>query len=1035
MTKSNFIIDWAARNHNIMFMITMGLVLIGAYGLVDMNKDEFPQFTIRQGVVVGVFPGASAEEVEEQLTRPLEQYLFTFQEVDKKKTYSYSEDGMVYLFVELNKNVHEKDVAWSKIRHGLKDFKAQLPGGVLAIVVMDDFGNTVSMLVGLSSYDKTHRELQKMAETLSGRLYTVPAMGNVKILGTQKEEIAVYIQPERLASYGISPSSILAELYLQGFSTVTGNLETEDLSFPLHVITPFSSEKEISEVIVYSDPRGNVLRLNDIAKIERVYPEADSYISIDDKNTLLLSLEMQPGNNIVAFGNEVNQILEEFEQEIPSSVDMQLITNQPKVVNDSVVSFLKDLLISILVVIGVMMLLFPLKSALVAGSGIPICTMIAIAIMYATGLELNTVTLAALIAVLGMICDNSIVIIDGYTTYLNQGYSRMYSALVSAKEFFPPLVLATVAICGMFYPVMFVMTGPMADFVKLFPWAITYSLAVSLAYAVLVVPYLEFRFIKKRDKNDSLYLVERVQEKFFAVIQKGYEKLLVQCFKHPAITLLIGIGMMIAGVVMFLALPVQMMPKAERSCFAIEISLPKGSSLANTKSVCDSLQRILNKDDRIESMTIFVGQSSPRFHATYAPNMPGKNMAQFIVNTVSNKATNEVLKQYTDSLAEFFPSAHVRFKQLDYQAVTNSIEIYVKGDNLEDLNSVADKLMAYMRTLDDEVAWVHTNTEGYLPGIKIELLADEATRLGITKTTLSLNLASALGGQPLGTLWEGDYSIPIRLRTSVKADSLSCEDIGNMLIPSALPGVWVPVRQVARITPDWHPARIAHRNGERCITVACDLKYGKSQPASMKKIDEFIDTHIRPDLPVGVEISHGGLTGANEELIPELALGVVLAALVIFMFLVFNFGKISISILSLSSTLLCFFGAFAGLALFKLDFGMTSVLGVVSLMGIIVRNGIIMFEYAEELRQHHNYTTRDAAFYAGLRRMRPIFLTSATTALGVVPMIIAATSLWMPMGIVICFGTVVALLFIVTILPVAYWKIYETKKERQQQGA
>lgn len=1030
MKKHVGIIEWAMRNPAIVGMITLGMVMVGVVGLVKMNKDEFPQFTIRQGVVAAVYPGSTAYEVEKQLTVPLENFLFSFEEVDKTKTYSYSEDGIAYIFVELSKDVHDKDVVWSKIKHGLDDFKLQLPSGVLAVLVKDDFGNTVSMLAALSSSDKTPRELEEMASDLSEKLYKVKGMGRVQLIGQRKEEIEVRILPERMAAYGISANSITAEMFLQGFSTLSGSVSGDGNVFPVHIGTPFKSEEEIANCIIYSDVSGNIIRLKDIAVIERQYAGNDSYVDIDGKNTLLLSLEMQAGNNIVAFGREVNAILDDFVETLPVSVDVQLITNQPQVVGDSVTSFLKDLFTSIIVVIAVMLMLFPLRTALVAGSSIPVCTMIGIALMYIFGMELNTVTLAALIMVLGMICDDSIVMLDGYISYLNQGYSRMYSALTSAHEYFPPLVLATVAICGMFYPVKYVLTGVMGDFIKLFPFAITFSLLTSIAYAVLVVPRLAFHFIKAPGGNSKPNLVERAQNKFFAWLQGGYEKLLTVAFKHGNLTLLCGGVFMLAGGGMFMLLPVQMMPKAERPCFAVEISLPKGSSLAMTKQVADSVRNILQKDDRITSITVFMGQSSPRFHAAYAPNMPGKNFAQFIVNTKSEKATVDVLGDYTDAMAEYFPQAHVRFKQLDYQAVANPIEVRFSGENLEDLHKAADSLKVFMSGMDEELAWVHSGSDGWIPCVDVRLKEDEAIRLGVTKANLSLALASALQGQTVGNLWEDGYSVPIRIVTSSASDSLSCEAVENILVSTALPGVWIPVRQVADVSVAWNPARIEHRNGERCVTVGSDMKFGKSQPPAQKKVEAYVERQLKTMLPEGVEVSYGGLEGANKELIPELVIGVLLAVLVIFLFLVFNFGKIGISLLSLISTFLCFFGAFAGLLVFKLDFGLTSVLGVVSLMGIIVRNGIIMFEHAEELRLHEQLPAREAAFLSGKRRMRPIFLTSATTALGVIPMITAGTSLWMPMGVVICFGTVVALVFIVTILPVAYWKIYETKKER-----
>ena len=418
----------AMRSHKIIFFIVACLVLFGMFSLTRLHKDEFPQFTIRQGIVAAVYPGASAQEVEEQVTKPLERFLFTYAEIDKEKTYSVTENGIVYVYAELRVSVKDKDGAWSKIRHGLQLFKkTSLPAGVLEIVVVDDFGNTSSMLLTVESPERTPRELEAYAEQLCDRLRNIPEMGNIKILGQQNEEIAVTVDQEKLAAYGISQRALLVELATQGLRTVGGSVENESGESQVHVTIPYQSEYEVGEQIVFTDPLGHQVRLRDIATIERRYAKPKNYIKYNGTSTVLISMEMAPGNNIVAFGREVEKEIERCKAAFPPDINMHKITNQPYVVNKSVMSFLRDLLFSILVVIAVMLLLFPLRTALVSGSSVPVCTAITMGLMYICGIELNTVTLAALIVVLGMIVDDSVIVIDGYTDLLYRGYSRWYS--------------------------------------------------------------------------------------------------------------------------------------------------------------------------------------------------------------------------------------------------------------------------------------------------------------------------------------------------------------------------------------------------------------------------------------------------------------------------------------------------------------------------------------------------------------------------------------------------------------------------------
>lgn len=1013
------------RHHGLVMALFLGLTVFGIWSLPRMNKDEFPQFTIRQGLVVAVYPGATAQEVEQQVTIPLENYINSFETVNKSLTYSESEDGKAYVYIMLRNDVRDDAAAWTKIRAGLPLLqKTQMPAGVLQTLLIDDFGNTSSILIAVESGERSPRELEEYAQQICSQLRTIPEMGKLRIMGQQTEEIAITIDAERLSKYGINPTALQAQMALQGLRTIGGE---SDIQGALQVVIPYQSEYEMQEQIVWSDPlTGSTIRLKDIASIERRYQKPKQYVEYNGASCLILNLEMVPGNNIVAFGQEVDSKLAAGSALLPPDIQFHRITDQPKVVNDSVISFLRDIVISILVVIAVMLLLFPLRTALVAATGLPVCTAICIGMMYVTGIELNTVTLAALIFVLGMIVDDSVIVIDGYTNYISHRHSRWYAANVSTSLLFVPMSLATMAICGMFFPMTRIITGPLGEFVQLFPWAVLFALVASIFYATWVTPYLSFRFIRER-KPEELNLVERVQNKFFAWLQGAYRKALEACFNHPVIVwCLLGGATLVGILLLFFSLNLQLLPKAEREFFAVEIHLYDGATAEESAIVADSLANILRRDARVESVTAFIGQSSPRFHATYTPQTPAPNYAQLIVNTKSGKATAQVLKEYNGKYENFFPNAYARFKQLDYQAVKNPLEVRIKGENWEEMTPYADSIMHFM-VIQPELQWVHSDYNNTAASTRIVLKADEATRLGITQTMLSLYLREATQGAAITTLYEGAYGVPVVLYTK-DAGTQSAEELGNMPVPTALPGVWVPLRQIASIEPDWHHTVLERRNAVRTITIGADLRGATSQVEAEKKVKQWINTNIT-DLPEGVSISYGGLTEINEVMIPQILWSVVAALAVMLVLLLYHFGKIGLALLTLSSAILCLFGSMTGLAIFNLDISITAVLGIVSLIGIIVRNAIMMYEYAEDARKNKHLSYRDAAFQAGLRRMRPVFLTSATTALGVLPMIIAATSLWMPMGVVICFGTIFTLPLTVTILPVVYWKVYARKDE------
>ncbi len=1034
MIESNHI-ESAMRHHRIIYAVVIALVAFGIFAMGRMNKDEFPQVTIRLGLVVGVYPGATAQEVEEQVAKPIEQYLFTFPEIDKRKTYSLSKDGMCYVFAALTPKVMNANEAWGKIRGGLSLMKQmQLPTGLLAVVVIDDFGNTSSMLLAMESSERSPREMEDYANMVSDKLREIGEMGSIKMLGQQHEEIAVTLDVERISKYSIDQNVILARLASQGFRTMTGEIANDMGAALIHVDVPFKTEYELAEQIVLADPVTNqTIRLKDIATIERRYEKTKKDIqqfNQDGKTQcLLLNIEMQPGNNIVAFGEKVDEVLEQMSAALPPDVHMHKITDQPRVVDESVRSFLKDLVISVLIVIAVMLVLFPIRTALVSSTGLPICIAITLGIMYLAGIELNTVTLAALIVVLGMVVDDSVIVIDGYSELLAKGHSRWYSSAVSTHDLFVPMLIATTSISGMFFPMLGLMTGPLADFIKLFPWAIFIALTCSILYAIWIIPFMAASFIRPKPAGAKPSMVERIQNKFFAALQNGYQKLLDACFRHPWITISVGLASVLVGIYILIHLNIQLMPKANRDCFAVEIHLTEGASLEQTQAVVDSLGSVLNADERVKSVTAFVGMSGPRFHATYAPQIGGENYAQFIVNTVSSDATVELVEQYQPICENAFPNAFCRFKRLDYQSVANPVEINVQGSDFGQMEVIADSLKAFMAGLPD-LSWVHSDYDETVQTIRLRLKDDEASRLGITQASLSLYLNGVLRGRRMTSIWEDGYKTPVVLYT-LGADSLSYSDIGNVMVPTLIPGVWVPVRQVAEIEPYFHHAQIKRRNSIRTITVSADTRGKIAAIGAMKPVFRYV-YELEKRLPDGVRITYGGAMEQTLETVPGLVFSVLAALLVLLVLLIYHFKKLNIAFLSLSSSLLCLFGAAFGLWMFNQDFSITAILGIISLIGIIVRNAIIMYEYSDFLVNTEHITAREAAYLAGQRRMRPIFLTTATTALGVVPMILAATDLWMPMGVVICFGAIITMPMVVTLLPVAYWKLFEKSTRKYE---
>lgn len=1004
------------RNFRITFLIVGCLFVFGIYALARIPKQEFPEYTIRQGVVVGVYPGATAEEVEEQLAKPLEQFLMTYKEVKRAKTTSTSQNGMCYVMVELNDDVNDKDEVWSKVKHGLAAFKMQLPAGVAAVVTNDDFGDTSALLITLESDTRSYRELKGYMDDLSDRLRRIESVSNLRPYGVQQEQISVYVDPERLAAYGIGEKTLSAALAAQGLTPLGGSVSNAETETPIHIAPSLAGEREVAEQIVWSDPEGHVLRVKDVARVVREYDDPDSYIRNNGHRCVLLSLEMQAGNNIVEYGREVDEVLHAFiEEELPADVSVQRIADQAKVVGDSVHSFLRDLFVAMAIIIVVMMLLFPLRSAIVAALTIPMSTFISVGMMYLCGIPLNTVTLAALVVVLGMIVDNSIVVIDGYLDYLGRGHSRWFAAVESAREFFPSLLLATICICMIFYPILFTMTGMMGDFLTWFPWTITINLMVSLLLAVMVIPFLEILIIP------AVHVRRDGRRSFTDRVHDVYRRVLAWTFRHGWLTISLGAASVVVSLLIATQLKFRMVPFADRDQFAVEIYLRPDTPLERTGAVADSVYRALRADERVKSVTSFVGCSSPRFQMSYAPQIAGKNYAQFIVNTTSVDDTESILDEYADAWADRFPEAYVKFKQLDYQNVP-SLEFRFYGSDIDSLRAAADRLMARMRQMP-ELQWVHTDYEDPRAIAEVRLDPVTASQLGITRTVVAANMALASGDVAVGSVWEGDYRLPVVLKRDARLGERSLSDIGDTYVSSPMPGVSVPLRQVADVEPAWSQSKIVHRNGMRCITATADLKRGANAMRMTSRISRMLKDEI--PLPPGVETELGGAHEFDAETLPPIAAGLSISLVIIFFFILVNFRKFGITLVVMASMSLCLFGAMVGLWIADFTIGLTSVLGFITLLGMIVRNVILMYQHAEDKRKVCHWSGKLAAYDAGKRRMVPIFLTTATTAVGVVPMMLGGSTFWAPVGVTIFAGGIGSLILVVTILPVLYSKIYK----------
>ncbi len=1013
MKTKHTLIELILRYKQVIIVATGILILFGVAALIEMPRDEFPEFQIRQGIIVGIYPGANSHQVEEQLTKKVENYLFQYEEVDKVKTHSVSKENIMVVYVEVQKKAKDPKVFWTKIRHGLNELKGQLPSGVMSLTADDDFGNTSAILLAVESETKTYKELEKYIEKFEDDVRKISSTSRVKHFGLQKEEINIYIDDDKLTNYGIKPLMVLAALKPEGTVNYAGEIDNGKFIRPIHIPSGYKTENDIANQIIYSDPMGSVIRVKDVAKVVREYPEPSSFIRLNGKKCLIVSLEMLPGHNIVQYGDEVKQEIEKFKSEIPSDINIGIISDMPDFVSKSIFNFLKEFGLAILSVILVTILLLPKRVALVAASAIPISISITLGLMWVTGMNLQTVSLAGLIIVLGMVVDNAIVIIDNYVEKLDNGISPHDAATKSVTDLFGSVFSATLIIIMCFAPMSILMTGVAGDFIKSLPLTVTYALLISLLVSVVLVPLMSYTFIKHGIKGENS---KGKKGLFLKWLQTFYDKVLEASFRNKKTVVVIGIASFVIGVLILMLTPQQTFPSFQRNQFAVEVFLPTGSSLKQTDKVMKEIEDKLKNDNRVKEVAAFVGTSSPRFNSLYAPNFPAKHYGQLLVITESSEATEEILDEYSKNYSDNNPNAYFKWKQLEMSVAKGPIEIRIAGDSIQTIKKVAAQISDIARGIKG-IQWVRTDFEQPLQSVALNLKQDEVSRLGYSKMILDYSLMVGTKGFPVSTIWENDYPVNVNLKVDKKTKS-DIDDIMNQYVTSPFLISSVQVRQLADAKQEWTEGEIARRNGVRTITVRVDVERGVYASSILGELRPLIDDIQLPD---GVSINYGGEYEMGVDEVTPLYYSLAVSVAIIFIILLVQFRNIKTSVLIMMSMPLCIFGAAVGVNLSGYPFSVTAFIGLIGLIGIVVRNGIIYISYAEELRHEHGHTLEEAAISAAKRRMRPIFLTSAAAAVGVVPMILSRSPLWGPLGSAICGGLIFGLVLSLLVLPVLYF--------------
>ena len=1007
--------------------LTLGLLLAGTQAILHMPRMEDPSVTIRTGIVAALYPGATSDQVESQLAKKVEDHLFKFAEVRKEKTYSTSRPGVLFVNVELQDSVSDSDEFWSKLRHDLNEARAggEFPPGVVGLIVDSDFGDTIAMLVAIQGRRYGYRELKDYVKRIEDEFRAIPNVAKLRRYGEQKEQIRITGSLQRISQYFANPAQVVQALRQRNIIEDSGSLLTPGEDIPLKTNGLLVTEEQIKKILVdVSRNTGQPVYIGDFANVERRYQDPDAVARFDGEPSVLLSVEMQKGRNIVDLGEQISAALAQVRPLLPPDLKLDLIADQPSVVHERIQDLEREFLLAIGSVIIVTIILLPIRVAVIAATAIPVTVAATLGMLNAVGIPLHQVSIAGLIVSLGILVDDAIVIADNYVELLDHGVSREDAAWRSATEMAVPVLAATLTIIASFLPLI-TLSGSPGEFIRGLPLAVTIGLACSFAVAMFLTPLLCRFFIKKGLHSDEA----AGRKKKFDILdfmQAAYNRAIAFLMGRKWIAVGAGIAAFVSGVVLFTTVPQQFFPSAERNQFVIDVWMPPVSRLEQTDSVIQRIREFLAKKSVVEHVATFAGQSFPRFYYNVSPQEPDTRYGQLIVITRSANETPALIKTLRSELPELAPEALVMVKELQQGSqIESPVEVRISGDDIAVLKKLGNQVEGILREIP--IATYVRNDyydDSWMVGVNVR--AEEANRLGLTNASIAQQLSGAFSGSSVTTFWEGDRQVDVLLR--LDADQRrSFDDVRNAYLTSTLTGQRVPLRSVAELKPAWQITRIVRRNGVRTLTVGGFATSGHYGSEILKAIDPKVKSIV---LPTGYRVEYGGEIYEQNITFGQMLVALGISLVCIFLVLLFQFRTISEPLVVMSAIPLSLFGAVMGLVVTENPFGFTSFMGCIALSGIVVRNSIILIDYINEKRRAGS-TLEEAALEAGERRLRPIFLTTMAAAVGVTPMILSHSSLWSPLASVLASGLVFSMFFVLLVVPVVF-VIVEKRSERRR---
>ena len=997
--------EWAFRHKQLVYFFIAITFAAGIFAYRQLGRMEDPDFVVRQMVISVAWPGASARDVEEQVTDKIEKKLQDTPGLDYLKSFSRPGQSIIYVF--LKEATPEKDVrpTWLEVRNMVGDIKASFPAGVVGPFFNDRFDDVFGCIYAITADGFSYEEMREQAEKIRRILLGVPSVKKVQLIGVQAERIYIEIESSKLAQLAIDPNLIIAAVKTQNPMTASGMIETESDNVYLRVSGMFENVDTIRNTPVRAG--GRTFRLGDIADVKRGYVEpSEPAMYYGGQPAIGIALSMDKGGNILTLGDNLRQTVAQIKAELPLGLDIHQVSNQPEIVETSIGEFVDSLREAIIIVLLVSFLSLGLRSGVVVALCIPLVLAGVFACMKIFAIDLHKVSLGALIISLGLLVDDAIIAIEMMSVKLEQGWSRFDAACFAYTATAFPMLTGTLITCAGFIPIGFA-KGNAAEFTNSLFWVITIALVISWLVSVLVTPLLGNLLIKTKTHDPSHDVYD---SKFYHLFRRS----LVFCLQRRKLVLTATVLCFAGSLFLFQFIRQEFFPPSVRKEILVEMRLPEGASIRATKAQADRFAKHFLDDGDVARFSHHVGEGVPRFILTIEPTLPDSNYAQFVIVATDIDARQRLQAKIDKLLTTEFSEVRGHMKLLQTGPPTPyPVMLRVSGYEHEKVRAIAGKVAAFMEK-QSYLSDVNLDWNEKDKVMRLAIDQDKARMLGIDNQTLAASLQMQLSGAAIAEFRQQDKTVAImfRLDPAARNDLSRTKDLPVHIGG----GKFVPLGQIAKLSYDSEEGLIWRRDLKPTMTVQAELAGGATGNDAAKRVFAELK-ELRASLPPGYKIQIGGSLEKSQQSIGYLLQPVPVMVIIIMVLLMLQLQRVSLMLLTLLTAPLGIIGVVIFMLLTQKPVGFVAELGILALSGMIIRNSVILIDQIEKHRAD-GQTPWEAIINSAVLRFRPIMLTAAAAILGMLPLV--PSTFWGPMAIAIAGGLFGATILTLLVLPVMY---------------